>query len=149
MQQEPFRLAPAMPAGAYKTYAVAAPPATHWRNATCAEVDCAAHQNGWASIIDESTDLGKAQAYHIRRVAGRAYTEERDEAGLTVFSFPAGERCFREHKVPLERPALYLVGNGDHRMFDARRAYRHSSPEDWRDDFGEHQERLRDQIERG
>jgi hypothetical protein len=150
--QQPFRLQPNMPPAAYKTYQILAPTKTHWRPATCAEAACAAHEQGWRTVVDESTELGQRQAGYIRRSSGRAFRESRDEQGLTVFEFPAGQRCFRAdgHQVPLERDPLWRVLGGDWRGNPMRIPVRvHSSAEAWRDDFGEHQDRIAAQIEKG
>lgn len=142
------RLEPAMPAHAYKTYAVTAPPATHWRPATCQEVDCQAYAHGWRTVLDTATEHGAKSANYIRLQSGRSFTIS--QAGSVVtFTFPAGQACFAQHRVPLERPALFLVGQGDHRLFHPRAAYRHRRPEDWVDDFGTHQDRLADRLNRG
>jgi hypothetical protein len=150
--QQINRLLPAGDAAAYKTYELAVPLQTHWRPASCAEVDCPHHLRGWVTTIDETSALGQMQAGHIRHHAGRAYTEARGEHGMTVFTFPAGQRCFAsaDHRVPLEREPLWLVRGGDWRGNPLRiRTVRHTRAEDWRDDFGEHQDRIVETIERG
>ena len=52
-----------MPAQNYKTWEVIYPHASHYRPATCAEVDCSHYLNGWQTVVDESTNLGQARAY--------------------------------------------------------------------------------------
>src|SRR2546426_5952298 len=97
------------------TYQILAPVATHWRPATCAEVDCGPYLHGWVSRVDERTDLGQAQAHYIRRESGRAHREERDDAGLTVFTFGPGQRCFAadNHHLRLDRVEIYRRRGGD------------------------------------
>jgi hypothetical protein len=147
--QTTFRLDPAMPVTAYKTYQVAAPLATHYRTARCEEVDCGQQANGWASPIDESTDLGKQQAWYIRNQSGRRYRENRNLLpGLTVFEFEPGQQCFAEHHVPLDRPALYVVRDGDWRGNPTGRTARRR-PDDWVDDFATHQDKLKTELEKG
>lgn len=144
-----FRPEPALPASAMKTYGIVAPKATHYRPATCAEVDCPNHLNGWQTVVDESTELGQAQGHYIRNEAGRRYTEVR-EAALTTFTFEAGQLCFREHEARLDRPEIYLVRDGDWRGNPRGTDPRiHKDPQGWIDDFGEHQERLADRLGRG
>lgn len=143
------RINPALPVQAFKTYQVVAPPSTHWRPATCADVDCGAYLTGWRSLIDESTDLGQKQAHYIRRESARKHTERRDEAGLTVFEFEAGQRCFAPHQVRHDRPEVYLVRGGDWRGNPSGSVRKHANAEDWVEDFQEHQGRLADQIEKG
>jgi hypothetical protein len=134
------RIQPAGPAHAYKTYAIASPIATHFRPGTCDEAGCLAHRHGWQTAVDEATEMGQRQAHYIRKVSGRRFTERRTELGLTAFEFEPGQRCFREHKVPLDRPELYVVHGGDWRSRGEVR--RHSGPDAWVNDFGEHQDRV-------
>jgi len=149
---EPYRITPALPAEQMKTYAVVTPRATHWRPATCSEAGCPNHLNGWKSVIDETTDLGRAQAAYIRERSGRRYTEWRDQPWLggTVFTFEAGQECFAQHEVPLERDPLFLVRDGDWRGNPRGTPARvHQRPADWVEDFATHQQRLKDRLERG
>lgn len=133
------RIDPAGPAHAYKTYAIASPISTHYRDGTCEEVGCLAQRHGWQTSVDESTDLGQKQAHYIRKLSGRSFTETRNELGLTVFSFVAGQECFNTHKVSLERPEFYAVRAGDWRGDPTGRGPRlHSGPDAWVNDFAEH-----------
>jgi hypothetical protein len=142
---------PNMPVSAYKTYRILSPVSTHYRPASCAEVDCAAHLNGWQTTVDETTLIGQQQAFYVRKQSGRGFTERRNEAGLTVFTFEAGQRCFAsgEHRVSLDRPEHYLVQGGDWRGNPTGYQRRHANAADWIDDFGEHQQRIADLRERG
>jgi len=149
---DPFRITPQLPAQHMKTYVIAAPKATHYRPATCAEAECTAHLHGWRSTADESTELGRQQADYIRSSSGRRFTEHRDDTGLTVFTFEAGQVCFRgdEHTVRIDRPEIFLVRDGDHRGNPRGTSPRiHTTPQAWVDDFGEHQERIAETKERG
>jgi hypothetical protein len=145
------RIAPNLPAESYRTFQVASPLATHWRDGTCEEADCAAYLRGWATAVDEATDLGARQAHYIRNVARRGYTEDRTGGTVTTFTFAAGQRCFASpHKVPLERPELYVVRGGDWRGNPrGTEPVRHSGPDPWLDDFQTNQDRLGRLIERG
>lgn len=146
----PFRIPPQLPAGAMKTYQILQPPQTHFRPATCLEVDCFGYTNGWRTVVDESTDLGQRQAHYIRKESRRKYTETRDPAGLTAFEFEAGQRCFQTHHKSLERPAIYLVRDGDWRGNPRNTTPRkHDNPDDWVDDFASHQQALADKHQEG
>jgi len=150
MTRPVFRVDPKLPVNTMKTYTISAPKNTHFRPATCEEVDCKHHREGWVSAIDESTDLGKAQAYFIRNKSGRHFKENRDQApGLTMFVFEAGQRCFAQHDMRLDRPELFIVRDGDHRGNPTGRSKQHARPDDWVEDFAEHQQTLADQIEKG
>jgi hypothetical protein len=141
---QPFRIEPKMPSGAYRTYLIERPRDTMVR-AACEQVDCKAWRNGWETFVDESTDLGRAQAEYIRTRSRRTFQEGKTGAGLTVFTFEKGQRCFVDHET---RPEVYGVVNGDHRQaFGTVRTHVRAS--DWVEDFGEHQQDLAEQIERG
>lgn len=148
--QEPFRLPTALGVGEVKTYQVALPKKTHYRPATCEEVDCQPYRYGFATTVDESTELGQRQAHYIRKVAGRKYTETRGEA-LTMFDFEAGQPCFStaEHVVPLDRPGLFIVRDGDWRGNPSGRTRTHAYASDWVEDFQDHQQQIADRVERG
>lgn len=134
---------PALPAHQRKTYQIVSPRPTHFRAAGCEEAGCKHMREGWRTIVDESSDLGAQQAYYIRHSSGRSFTEHRDEDGLTVFTFAAGQECFREHKVRLEREEIYVVRGGDHRGNPRGERRVHRRAEEWVEDFAEHQEALR------
>lgn len=137
-----FRIVPQVPAHLYKTYEITSPISTHYRTGTCEEAGCLAHQRGWQTSVDESTDLGQRQAHYIRTMSGRRFTERRTELGLTAFLFEAGQKCFAEHKVSLERPELYVVRGGDWRGNPRREVRRHSGPDSWLNDFAQHQQTI-------
>lgn len=145
--RELFRLPLHGPPQAFKTYALKAPISTHWRKASCAEIGCSAHLKGWTTIVA----VESPQAQYIRAKSGRHFTEARRAGGMTEFRFPAGQACFAagDHKVPLERTPLYVVRDGDYRGNPTGRSMRHRTAEAWRDDFGEHQERIADERRRG
>jgi len=150
MSRPSFRLQPQLPAGSMKTYQVLAPKATHFRRATCAEVDCANYLNGWKTPIDESTDLGKKQAHYIRNSQGRHFTEDRNIApGITMFIFEAGQTCFSEHQVRLDKPEIYLVKGGDWRGNPTGMKREHVNAGDWVDDFANHQDQLATRLNQG
>lgn len=143
------RIPPQLPVTAMKTYRVAAPLSTHWRPASCAEVQCQAHHFGWVTTLDPSDDLGKRQIGYIMRESGRRFAYELTESGLVQFTFEAGQDCFRQHQLPRERDPIYLVRDGDFRGNPTGRVRKHTSPDDWVDDFATHQQNLADRAEQG
>lgn len=130
---------------AYKTYQIVAPASTHWREATCAEVECEAYAWGWDTVVDASTDLGARQAKYITGKSGRAYYESRD-GSMVTYTFTPGQTCFATHRLPLEREPIYLVRGGDVRRYTSRTQ---RNGDDWLEDFAEHQDMLHTEIERG
>jgi hypothetical protein len=139
-----FRVPPAGPVQAYKTYAVRRRPDVD-RPAACYEVGCEAFVKGWLTSVDESTEQGLAIGRYIRTESGRTFRESRSAEGLTVFRFEAGQRCFADHRTVAED---YRVRLGDHRgNLGGLRV--HTRAVDWVEDFGEHQQLLVEQIEKG
>lgn len=135
-------------AGAYVTFSLRQPKATHTRPATCEEADCAWWRTGFKVVADERTALGRERAVYLRsRVHGRPYTERRDEAGRTLFEFPAGTQCFEQHRVGLERPVLHVVRSGTSRT--PRGSASLVAPGEWHERLGENQQNLRDLQQRG
>lgn len=152
-----FRPQPLMDAAAYKTYSVVSPLTTHFRPATCAEVDCPHYLNGWGVRIqqlpaeDQAAVRGATYEAHGRRYR-YAYVEQEMTPGETWLLFQPGQPCFkaREHRTRIEREPLYVVRDGDHRGNPrGTKARLHQRPENWVEDFAEHQQRLADEIAKG
>lgn len=144
------RLQPNMNAGDYKTYRIAMPKATHWIEVSCEDFECQHYANGWRTLVDERTDLGMKQAHYIRRLSGRSFTEERTPIGGTAFVFRPGQPCFETHRVRGEKPEIFLVQGGDFRGNPhGVRTVVHKHPDDWVEDFAEHQDRVKTILERG
>lgn len=118
-------------------YGLSKPVATHRRAATCAEVDCKYHREGWQMRVEESTPLGARQAALIKG-SGRRFTTIQEQ-GAVRYLFEAGQSCFRAHTVDLDRPAIYIVRQG------ASAPIRHTRPENWVDDFSTHLDKIREQ----
>jgi hypothetical protein len=145
--REPFRVQPKLPVGAMKTYGIVAPPATHWRPASCDEVDCPNYLSGWITVLDE---VAQAELVAAVRTSGRKPAAVRREGGRITFTFEAGTPCFKasQHKVRLDRQEHYVVFPGDWRGA-AGPTRRHQRPQDWVEDFAEHQDRLNSRLGRG
>lgn len=138
---------PAGPAAAYRTFAITSPLATHFRPATCAEVDCPHYLNGWTTAVP----AGSKDEAVIRR-AGRHFTEQRQGEGFIQFTFPGGQPCFRAatHRVSLQRPENFLVLGGDFRGNPLRTpAIQHRKPEFWVENFQDDLDRMTAAKERG
>ena len=121
-----------------KLYSIAKPVETQTRPASCDEVNCPTMAAGFVVNVDEATTLGRRQAQYLRTAAGRAYTES-SLAGLTAFTFPPGEQCFAGHRVSEDRPEFYTVT-------DRGRRFRHTGPDPWLNDCGDHLDMLRKVI---
>lgn len=143
--QPPFRIAPALPASSMQTYNITSP-ADREIVATCQQVGCGAWRNGWETVVNEATDLGTRQAAYIRTGSRRTFREQKTAAGLTVFRFESGQRCFAEHKT---RPEIFVVRDGDWRGNPTGRVRRHKNPADWVEDFALHQQGVAEAVKRG
>lgn len=146
------RIAPALPAHAFKTYGMAMPFSTHWRPASCDEYECDAWRSGWVTTVDLSADLGQKQADFMRRDRTRRCHEQQVDMTTVKFVFGPGQTCFAaaDHRVPLERPPLYVVSGGDWRGNPRGVPQRrHQRAEDWVDDFATHQDKIATAIGKG
>lgn len=133
-----------LPPAAMQTYAAVAPLASHWRPASCEEVDCQAWRNGWVTRVPAGSEL----AEEARSLRGTYHFTETREGGEAVFTFPPGQPCFRagEHRVPLERDPVFLVRAGVPGIpLGTRRV--HTRPEHWVEDMQESLDRTRRRVE--
>lgn len=138
-----------------KTFSATMPKDTHTRPATCAEVDCENRRHGWQMVVDLSTPHGPAQANYLRNHSGRRFTV-REQPGapgqhpIVIFTFPAGQNCFTEHRVALDKPAVLQVKEGDWRGNPrGTPPITCRSTSEWVDRSGTLLTSLREAIERG
>lgn len=139
---------PRMGPESYKTYSIIAPLATHFRPATCEEVDCPDFLHGWRNRIEGLSP----QDVDAMRKSRRKYKELHVAEGETWFVFEAGQPCFRttQHRAPIGRPELFIVRDGDARGNPrGTKARLHQRAADWQEDFAEHQQGLADAIQEG
>ena len=141
------RIAPQLPVSAMRSFEVFSPLETHTRKARCEEVECQHNGRGWITKIDVVMPEGQMRANYIRLHSGRSFTFT-EEGTLITFTFPAGQQCFSDHRVSLERPAIFVVRDGDWRGNPTgfRRALR---DDDWVDTFANHQIQLAEAQNRG
>lgn len=152
MGRDVFRVDPPAGPEAFKTYQIVAPLGSHFRKVTCQQLQCQGWKHGFRSVIDVTTELGARQADYLRsKVHGRTFTEAKAGEGLVAFTFPPGQACFRseQHRVALDRPAVYVVRDGDHRGNPLGTAPVRRNAADWVEDFGEHQQMIADRREKG
>lgn len=154
----PYRVQPAMPQQAYRTFSVHMPLATHFRPASCEEAGCKRWAKGWKTTFVPGTPTGEKIRYQIKNSPiRRTYRVVRLADRIEVL-FEPGQQCFAQdhpttaHKVLNGRPQLHVVRSGDWRT-DAgtRRATRrvHARGEHWVEEFALNQDRLKTAIERG
>lgn len=136
-----FRVAPAMPAAAYKTYSIFSP----GRPATCEEVDCPDFLNGWRIRLEDLTP----ELEHAARNSGRRFSETRVTDSETWLVFDAGQQCFAQHRLPWEGRERFVERGGDWRGNPRGQVYEHTRADDWVDSFANHQQKLADRLEQG
>lgn len=146
--QQPFRIEPKAGPAAYKTYQIVAPLRTHYRAATCAEVGCERRERGFRTTLDTSKADHARVAKWIEDHSGRKYDRAVMEP-MVSYTFPAGQDCFEQHKIPLERDPIYVVRDGDYRGNPRGTRPVTRRAEDWVDDFATHQQALAERIEKG
>ena len=127
----------------HRTFRISSPIATHYRPASCADVDCSAHLHGWRTTVDIGTDLGREQAAYIRAHAGRRHVEPTEDGRLVAFTFEPGQVCFAaaDHRVPLDRPEIFRTSIGPALGVDD--IVHTLRPDQWVDDFATHLDGIR------
>lgn len=150
LNQPVSRPSPRYSPDAYKTYGMSMPLRTHWRKATCAEVWCQQHLNGWVTVIDVSDSDGRERAQFILADKERHHTVVRTSPTTFEFTFPPGQRCYLSdrHILPLGRQPILYVRGGDYRAATGDKRL-HSRVEDWVEDSGNHLDQLRTRLARG
>ena len=140
-------IVPNLGAEHFKTYQIVAPTSTHFRPATCREVECRSYMNGWRTTVLPDSP----QALYIRRSSGRMFAESRNPDGTVSFTFSAGQTCFRaaDHRVSLEREPFYVVRDRDFRGNPRGTSPVRRNARDWVDDFATHQQAIADTGARG
>jgi hypothetical protein len=140
----------------FQTFSMRRPLGTHWRKATCAEYECNEYLRGFVLKIDLGTDLGQRQYHYVTHDRTRSYTLDRVGDRLVHVLYGPGNECFASaakeatHIVQNGRPPFYLVSGGDWRGNPrGTPRYVHRRPEDWVENFAEHQDKLATIKQRG
>jgi hypothetical protein len=136
------------PAHTMRTYQIDQPLSTHYRRATCQEVDCSAYAGGWVMGFDLTDPDKAAAARWIRDHSGRTFTARVTDRTVTL-TFAAGQACFAKHRVPLQREPFYVVRGGDWRGNVTRERTRHGSADTFVDQWENDLDKLNTIRERG
>lgn len=141
------RIQPLGQAQDYRTFQIVSPLSTHWRPATCVEVDCAQYLNGWRVRVEGLPP----EMLHTAKTAGRKFTELHVAEGENWLVYEAGQACFRatEHKKLLDRQEIYIARDGDFRGNPTGQVRKHTRPEFWIEDMQENNSRVADRLQRG
>jgi hypothetical protein len=135
----------------YKSYMMRAPLRTHWRPASCEEVDCASFLYGFVTTVDLTSDLGQRQYEYLSHDKERSFHMQRVSMEIVKFVYGPGNRCFssNKHRTAIGRPPRLLVVGGDWRGNPRREKRVHANVDDWVDDARNHQDRIATIIQRG
>jgi hypothetical protein len=146
MQKTP-RIDPKGSVQDYKTYQIISPLSSHWRPATCEEVNCKDFLNGWRVRVEGLP----GDMLHLARTSGRKFTEVEESANSHWLVFESGQPCFRasEHRALLDKQEIFAVRDGDWRGNPTGKRRLHTRPEFWQEDFAEHQDQLARRIQQG
>lgn len=142
-----MRVAPSGLPQDLRTFSVSSPIETHTRPASCVEVECSAHRNGWrTTVVSDSADEALLRQACAGQIDGhrRFFTVIPQENGQTQFVFDAGQTCLAvtRHRIELERPALFLRRDGDWRAnLGGERLY--DRPDQFADDLHTHTDSIR------
>ena len=140
------RPTPKAPPAAYKSYSWRQPLQTHFRRVPCAEFQCRDFRNGWVTLVDIATELGRRQFDYLSHDKTRQWHMEKTGTSLVSFTYPPGSQPFdstrHEHHRPIGYDPIMLVVGGDWRGNPRREPARIMRPQDWICDFAEHQEKL-------
>lgn len=136
------------PVHTMRTFQIDQPLETHFRRATCAEVECSAHASGWVMGFDLTDPDKAAAARWIRDHSGRTFTAQ-VTPGKVVLTFAAGQTCFAKHRVPLEREPFYVVRGGDFRGNPTGYRVRPANADDFVDQWDNDLDKLNRIRERG
>lgn len=147
-----IRIQPGLPAHAMKTYELRQPLDTHFRVATCAEVECEQWAHGWQTGLDLTNAEQVWLANWVRVRSGLVFKYTQLDTKV-IFTFPPGQQCLRSriqpHRVPLDREPVHIVRGGDWRGNPRQERRVHVRGKDWVDDFATHQDRLATRLEQG
>lgn len=136
-----------------RTFQIDQPLETHFRRATCQEVECKAYAFGWKMGFDLTDPDKVAAARAIRDKSGRTFTVELVDAlgpnPKVILTFAAGQRCFQTHRVPLEREPFYIVRGGDFRGNPRRERTVHRTADSFVDRWDNELSAVKEVLERG
>lgn len=137
-----------------RSWSVRAPLSTHWKPATCAEFECDEYMYGFSITLLRDHEKFEAQYHYITHDRSRRYSMQQPDANRVVFVYGPGNAgmglAHAQHKVPIGRPPLLLVADGDWRGNPrGTPARRHVRVEDWIDDSANHLDKIRTAYQKG
>lgn len=117
MYRELFRPEPKLPVTAMQTHQIDAPLTSHWRKATCEEVECTKYLQGYGIPLKglDAEDLGLLRKF-VEQYRIRCSRVEINDGEWHLWVEP-GQRCLLAdtHRKRLDREEIFLVRPGDWR----------------------------------
>jgi len=77
----------------------------HFITVSCKEIDCEQFLNGWVTNVP----INSPQEQYIRNDKTRKAVGVKVDEGTMSYLFQEGQRCFRVHKVKLEKAPFFTV----------------------------------------
>lgn len=135
----------------------------NFRAITCAQAECDAFKFGWSTVVPVGT---ADQVRVISRNTGRFFTEKPTADGLIEFIFAPGQEGFKgggsgehDHRERIDSVQRFSKQDGHAKIGIERNAStwlwsadgtrQQLSPQSWVDAFGENQERLAAEAQKG
>tara|TARA_R100000808_G_C2124537_1_gene135030 strand:+ start:229 stop:621 length:393 start_codon:yes stop_codon:yes gene_type:complete len=118
------------------TYRAIKPIATHFRQATCQEVNCLNYTRGWKTILPVNHE-----GINWIRQSNYRYNEVTDlDNNMVEFIFEAGQNCFKQskHVISLDKPAIFAIQDAN--------GLKKQEANEWIDKFDNHLTKLKGEI---
>jgi len=77
----------------------------HFRTATCKEVECTHYTKGWIT----KAPIGSPEDDYIKNDKSRKWIAVKADEATIHYFFEAGQKCFRPHRVKVERAPFYTM----------------------------------------
>ena len=103
----------------------------HFRIATCKEMECAHYTKGWIT----KAPIGSPEDDYIKSDKSRKWIAVKVDKAEIHYFFEAGQKCFRLHRVKVEKAPFFTVdqpGRETARLFRANMDF-----DEWTDRFNE------------
>ncbi len=118
----------------------------YWEGVPCSLENCSQFALGFQTKFDLSLERHRDGADWVRHKSGLHFTESKDVEGLTTFTFPAGQQCFRGrtggHMEPTGKPGRLFQ-----ETVDGRRDF--SRPQDFNESMNIEADKAERVIKRG
>ena len=112
-------------------YQITWPKDSHFRKATCEEVDCPHFMGGWITRVV----IGSPQDKYIKQDKSRKQVGVKTTEAEIDYYYEPGQECFRPHTLKIERPPFFTVNQPG--LESGRLIRRNMSFDRWTNHFNE------------